>query len=920
MVIKQIANSYLGNMSLANEYLVNSLNERQMSVSCIEFDLTQDLTITIEKLCIKSPYADVVINDAIITWELSTAEFMTSSINSIEIESMVIVGSNAIEFVSEPTDNSNDKNFQISETPKLITTLMESMTQLSIPTSLQIKQLTYQPYIAPSSTAQNLDDNNKVKFQGKLSIDDNKVDFILSNDEEVQILSIGLTPKNKVFQAKVSTNIAEMAKFLLIHNIPLPPALVTKNKDADLQGQFISDLYWRDKELTINSQLTDLSFNISSLNTSVNDELNNVSLDANLDWETRLVDNVLTFDFKDNSHFKLLADKEELVVFLSQKQLPDSAISIVKDNNLAKFLINPAGLITVDFSTQKIIVDKLMINDLSLIDVSKSSVSMNKPGENKLDGSTPFALLLSGIEFTYKQNINGTHVTNVVVDATQADSTSSVSTTLVSSNSNTITAALKKAKFSLETELVLSALEPFQRKSVSNEPVSMQAYGSLTHKNDTWEVILDPSTKIKLSHLSMPLLKSANDKENKVKDSKVKESAPKGIKVAELTSFWQGKISIDANASFNLALASNNQIKNLAFSNILQVEDTKITVDIAGNLEDITLNSELITDNVSLGKLNVRGNVYQPQIKLSANEVSVTDLLALKVKLPIELKLIDGTLSYQLSGQLNDFKKDFSQVVNSSMALSLSLESITGEIDGKWLQDINWQQNFNIDNQKIASVPSTVANFSIDKIETATPITGLSMNTEMSFEKGDLKVKVNNVYGKLLGGSFTVESAVWPLVKEHSVNVQLETIDLEQLLELDKKQGIVVTGKISGNLPLFTDGKAFLIEAGELHNVGDGVIQVFNNPAVEELKSSGTQLKLAFDALENLHYHHLYSNVSMADDGYMLLDTVIKGVNPDLGNDVNLNLNLSYDLLGLLESLNITEQFESKMVQGLQNN
>ena len=79
-----------------------------------------------------------------------------------------------------------------------------------------------------------------------------------------------------------------------------------------------------------------------------------------------------------------------------------------------------------------------------------------------------------------------------------------------------------------------------------------------------------------------------------------------------------------------------------------------------------------------------------------------------------------------------------------------------------------------------------------------------------------------------------------------------------------------------------------------------------------------TELKLAFDALENLHYHHLSSEVSMIDDGYMLLVTEIKGRNPDLDNEVNLNLNLSYDLLGLLESLNITEHFESKVLESLQ--
>ena len=57
----------------------------------------------------------------------------------------------------------------------------------------------------------------------------------------------------------------------------------------------------------------------------------------------------------------------------------------------------------------------------------------------------------------------------------------------------------------------------------------------------------------------------------------------------------------------------------------------------------------------------------------------------------------------------------------------------------------------------------------------------------------------------------------------------------------------------------------------------------------------------------------------MKDDGYMVLDTVIKGKNPDIAKDVNLNLNLTYDLLGLLKSLSITERFEKELIKGLQH-
>jgi hypothetical protein len=177
----------------------------------------------------------------------------------------------------------------------------------------------------------------------------------------------------------------------------------------------------------------------------------------------------------------------------------------------------------------------------------------------------------------------------------------------------------------------------------------------------------------------------------------------------------------------------------------------------------------------------------------------------------------------------------------------------------------------------------------------------------------------NDISGNLLGGTFELNQVQWPLSQIKPIELNLTEIDLEKLLALDKKQGIVVTGSISGHLPIYYNGKRPLIKEGHLYNVSSGVIQVFNNPAVEALQSENTQLKLAFDALQNLHYHHLSSQASMADDGYMLLLTTIKGQNPDLQNEVNFNLNLSYDLLGLFESLTITEQFENQVINGLQN-
>ena len=123
-----------------------------------------------------------------------------------------------------------------------------------------------------------------------------------------------------------------------------------------------------------------------------------------------------------------------------------------------------------------------------------------------------------------------------------------------------------------------------------------------------------------------------------------------------------------------------------------------------------------------------------------------------------------------------------------------------------------------------------------------------------------------------------------------------------------------------GELPISFDGQKFTITHGKLYNISDGLIQVINNPGVAELKNNNSQLKLAFEALENLHYQKLTSGVSTADDGYMLLTTKVKGHNPDIDNEVNLNLNLTYDLPGLLESLSIADAFEKDIIDGFNKN
>jgi len=463
-----------------------------------------------------------------------------------------------------------------------------------------------------------------------------------------------------------------------------------------------------------------------------------------------------------------------------------------------------------------------------------------------------------------------------------------------------------KATFTLDSQLNMAEL-----RNYSSHPINIHTVGTIEHSQLGWQIHLTPATNIELTNISLTAL--AEGKAEQRAKQQIKEKQNKRL-IKSFSSLFQGVITINNKGKTTIALTLNSQANLLQLSNNMQINKLQIIAKINSDFDNVDANASIIADNVEVTKLTINGELARPFIQLSANNILLTDLLSLQLALPVPVELIDGEVSYHVKGQLTDVEN----LRNNEMSSLISLKSVTGKIDDTWLQELNWQQKFILKNNQVKTLLNDKNNLNIELIELASPITNLSLNTQINSQNNELALIAKDIQGEILGGSFSIPDIRWPINTKHSVNVQLTNIDLEEVLALDQKQGIVVTGRISGLLPLTFDGKNVTIEQGELHNISRGLIQVINNPAVEELKTSNSQLKLAFDALQNLHYHQLSSDVSMRDDGYMLLETIINGRNPDLDNDVNLNLNLSYDLLGLLESMSITERLEQNIIKDLQ--
>lgn len=876
---------YIARVSLINSISKEQLALYQAKITCLDFHLTANLALSISHLCLETPQAAFNINDMAINFQLAEAE----KIKRIDIASVMINGK--AELFSQ-LDTADKTPAKVSASEQLNTQLRQ-LTQLDLPFDIAVKNLYYLPFKLNINNQENQHKPTKKiakdgYYSGYFFAKQNKLELALKDTQQQRFLAskVSTNQQQERVDVELTIQLTPLIDFIFDHNleqnIRLPSSVSALKKVIQANGEFHSLINYQDDKLTIKSQLNafKLAANEGIKNSGPFQLTGELNIDGEVNFDTNNADSnpQIAIQFNANNKLQLQFSHPHLIGQLDENLLATELISLLNDNPVNQLIFRPNGTLSYQVNTQQL--------SLSGIEITAQNHATQVPASIT---APP----------THQLNIN-----NIVLDLNNLLAVSNKRTSDNDSNINDDPSPKSPLKDKLLTELDFaldSALIVFPMKSFTSEAMAIKLQGSVRQSSTETLINIAENSFLSINNMALSTKQNSVDK--------------KRLTIKNITSHLQGNIHLQDQQAMRLNVKIDSQANNLRAAKILDIKSLMLNSVIIGSLDNININTRLSADTVPLGNLAISGTVEKPNISLTASTLSLTDLLSLNIKLPAKVALVDGALSYSVEGQISDW----AAIENTPLTISLAITSVSGEVEGIWLQELNWQQNFNYFAGKLSTRNDSEENLTVALIDTPTPIAKLSISTALSYQK-DFKVSVTKLKGDILGGSFSIPKVQWPLEHGHSVNVQLTHIDLEQVLALDKKQGIVVTGNISGQLPISFDGEKYTMEKGKLHNVSNGLIQVLNNPAVNELKANNSQLKLAFDALQNLHYHQLSSDVSMADDGYMLLETVIKGRNPDLDNDVNLNLSLSYDLLGLLESLSITEQFEQRIIKGLQKN
>lgn len=286
-------------------------------------------------------------------------------------------------------------------------------------------------------------------------------------------------------------------------------------------------------------------------------------------------------------------------------------------------------------------------------------------------------------------------------------------------------------------------------------------------------------------------------------------------------------------------------------------------------------------------------------------------------------KLTKGSINLKASGSWDEFNKHQFRIIGK-------LRDIDGQHNKMAFKGLNVEGDVSY---PFTDEPDAIGAH-LDQLETGITLSdvrsrirlrpsALQQNdnpSENTFSDGIMlpKIEVEDLSGKVLGGDFSTLPFIYdPLGKRNEISLRASGLDIPEILELQSIEGLVVTGKLGGVLPIIIDKKGVHITRGYFENPEDegGLIQYHidsDNPGLADALSQ-TVIK----ALEEFHYSIMNAEVDYQPDGQLGINFHIEGKSPRLSTSrpVHFNVNSEQNVLSLLQSLQYANRLGNSVEQ-----
>lgn len=390
-----------------------------------------------------------------------------------------------------------------------------------------------------------------------------------------------------------------------------------------------------------------------------------------------------------------------------------------------------------------------------------------------------------------------------------------------------------------------------------------------------------------------------------------------------------GELTAKGNASFNNLSASykawntKDFSADIKFSNVKLDGSANASVNLTGpvyldeallfntqsNLKAVMQESEIAVSGNSLVNNTLKANHH-----LNINKAQLSYVLelpkqpaanlnkALDIYLAEDLNLSNGEILLQINGDDSHAR----------------VQSEFGTADGTYgdFGISGWKLDLQAELDQ-AGVPEQRGKISFDLIDVGIPIKNVRGDIVFDGTISSPELRVENVQGEILNGRFLFDAyQIYPNVPQQRL-LTLDNVDLAELMTLHEQPGIVLQGKIGGELPiLFSSGSVRIVQ-GKLNSQNKGKILLKDNAAFNAIKQQQADIRPVLEMLENLDVESISSEIDMNQAGELDMKVAIKGVNPDKKQPIHFNYTHKENLFMLLKTLRIgdelTEAIEKKL-------
>jgi hypothetical protein len=248
-------------------------------------------------------------------------------------------------------------------------------------------------------------------------------------------------------------------------------------------------------------------------------------------------------------------------------------------------------------------------------------------------------------------------------------------------------------------------------------------------------------------------------------------------------------------------------------------------------------------------------------------------------------------------------------------------ESIAGHFGDITFSGLN--ADIELENTTELRTPREVR-LSIQHINVGTPISDFSAKFQLlsAVSSKQAVFAVSDLRADLLGGRARSEPFQFDVGRQaNQFTIKLENIGLQNILDLERQEGLDGTGVLDGQLPFTITRQGLQLSNGRLTARPPGGKLVYSpSESVKSSAAGNASLDQLIKVLSNFQYDVLNINSNYSTTGDLTLRAELKGQNPDwqAGQPIHLNVNLEDNIPTLLRSLQMANELSKEITESIQ--